>query len=200
MKKNPIFVFIGRGGAGKTTQMLKLERLGYQRLVTVTTRQKRAGEAEGVDYYFYDEDKFLADENIILKTESEGLRYGVSLKRLREVLQKNKSPMAQLNTAGAKLLENYVDPTQIKIIYLEIPKRESIKRMVKRGQKLSYIAKRVKADDDFVSAKILQSYKSEIFRIDGMQSEGKVFYELLKIINQCETQNTVVRYAQNYCR
>lgn len=200
MKKNPIFIFIGRGGAGKTTQMHKLEKLGYQRLVTATTRQKRAGEENGVDYYFYDEDKFLADTDIVLKTESEGLRYGVSLSKLYEAMQKDKSPIAQLNSTGVKMLENYVDPTQIKIIYLEISKQESIKRMVKRGQKLSYIAKRVKADDDFVSTKILQSYKSDVVRIDGMQSEGKVFFELLKIINQCETQNIMARYAQQYSR
>lgn len=72
--------------------------------------------------------------------------------------------------------------------------------MVKRGQKLSYIAKRVKADDDFVSTKILQSYKSDVILIDGMQSAGNVFYELLKIIDQCKTTNTMARYSQLYSR
>ena len=52
MKK--IVVLVGGSGSGKTTIAHELEKKGFRRLVTTTTRPKREGEVDQVDYFFVD--------------------------------------------------------------------------------------------------------------------------------------------------
>lgn len=42
-------ILIGKTGAGKTSIAKELEKLGYPRLITDTTRPMREGEKDGVD-------------------------------------------------------------------------------------------------------------------------------------------------------
>lgn len=188
MQKNPIFIFIGRGGSGKTTQMSQLEKLGYKRLVTVTTREKRSGETEGKDYYFYDQKRFWEDDDVVLKSRSQSICYGISLNKLHELLDTSEHNIVCLNTQGIKFLEQYLGAENTKIIYLDVNRQESIKRMQKRGQPLEYIAKRVRADDGMLSNKDLQSLKSQIFKVNGKQSPEKILFEVMNIIKNAENQ------------
>lgn len=60
--KSPLLILISApSGGGKTTlqQQLLLSRPGMTRVVTCTTRAPRAGERDGVDYYFLNADSFL---------------------------------------------------------------------------------------------------------------------------------------------
>lgn len=54
-------VLIGKTGAGKTSIAKELEKLGYPRLITDTTRPMREGEKDGVDYNFIDIEQFLSN-------------------------------------------------------------------------------------------------------------------------------------------
>ena len=48
----PLLVLCGKSGSGKTTTAMILQRkLGLKRVVTYTTRQKRKGEKDGIDYH-----------------------------------------------------------------------------------------------------------------------------------------------------
>ena len=61
MKKGFLFVISGPSAVGKTTvanELLKRE-IGLQRAITCTTRAKREGELDGVDYFFMTKDEFL---------------------------------------------------------------------------------------------------------------------------------------------
>jgi guanylate kinase len=60
--KTPLLILISApSGGGKTTvcQQLLAARPGMTRAVTCTTRAPRAGERDGVDYYFLNADSFL---------------------------------------------------------------------------------------------------------------------------------------------
>ena len=60
--KSPLLILISApSGGGKTTlcQQLLAARPGMMRAVTCTTRSPRAGERDGVDYYFLNADSFL---------------------------------------------------------------------------------------------------------------------------------------------
>lgn len=60
--KTPLLILISApSGGGKTTlcQQLLASRPGMTRVVTCTTRAPRAGEQDGVDYYFLNADSFL---------------------------------------------------------------------------------------------------------------------------------------------
>lgn len=58
-KKNYVFVLVAKFAAGKTTiAKLLEERYGLKRAVTCTTRKKREGEREGIDYYYVNDSEF----------------------------------------------------------------------------------------------------------------------------------------------
>ena len=49
---------IGKNGAGKTTLANFLYDFGFERNIGYTTRPKRSGEIDGIDYYFVAEKEF----------------------------------------------------------------------------------------------------------------------------------------------
>ena len=61
MKNDKIIIFCGPSGAGKTTIMRRFcEKYGdiYAKCISCTTRQKREGEEDKLDYYFLDKNEF----------------------------------------------------------------------------------------------------------------------------------------------
>jgi len=62
MGRGPLVILSGPSGSGKSTvveRLLATTRLPLRRAVTVTTRQQREGEREGVDYHFWTREHFL---------------------------------------------------------------------------------------------------------------------------------------------
>ena len=60
--KNPVLVVVGPSGVGKDTVMQKLFEKhpnSFKKGTTHTTRQKRPGEIEGVNYYYVTQEEFL---------------------------------------------------------------------------------------------------------------------------------------------
>lgn len=56
--KYPIVLF-GKTGSGKTSVAKAMEKLGIKRLISYTTRPKRSGKKDGVEYHFVSEDQFF---------------------------------------------------------------------------------------------------------------------------------------------
>ena len=54
-----IIILVGRTASGKTTLAKEFEDRGFKRIITYTTRIKRPGEIDGIDYHFVDEDRFF---------------------------------------------------------------------------------------------------------------------------------------------
>ena len=74
-----IVALIGASGSGKSTVEAEIERLGYKRIISYTTREMRPGEENNVDYHFVSKEQFqsLIDNNVLLEhTEYNGNMYG----------------------------------------------------------------------------------------------------------------------------
>src|SRR3970040_2052772 len=83
MTRGDIFVISAPSGSGKTTicRALLSRVEGLSLSVSCTTRERKPGERDGVDYYFVDEEKFgnMLNSNEFLETASVfGRRYGTS--------------------------------------------------------------------------------------------------------------------------
>ena len=103
-------VICAPSGAGKTTLIKRLmnEMPGFSFSVSCTTREPRAGEVEGRDYYFLRKDVFLArkQEGYFAEwAEVHGNFYGTPLARTEKLLVSGQDILFDIDVQGAAQLK-----------------------------------------------------------------------------------------------
>ncbi len=129
-----IFVFMGPSGTGKST-LQKL--LGYNSIVTWTSRLPRVGEVDGVHYHFANREEILNmyKEGLLLEyTEYNGNIYGMALKSIEELINTKSHASIVVDVNGAKKLKDRF-PKSILIIGVIAPYEECKERLMDRGDK-----------------------------------------------------------------
>lgn len=109
MQKGAILVLSGPSGAGKSTIInAASSQIGeYYFSISTTTRQPRAGEKHGVDYYFVSKENFEEDiqaGNFLEYAEVHGNYYGTSLKPVHEALNEGKLVIFDIDIQGHRLV------------------------------------------------------------------------------------------------
>jgi guanylate kinase len=104
-----IFVLSGPPGAGKSTIAARVRAempdLAYS--VSLTTRQPRPGEQDGVDYHFVDREEFarrIAAGEMAEYEEIFGNLYGTSEKVIRQALEQGRDLFLDTDVNGAEQL------------------------------------------------------------------------------------------------
>jgi guanylate kinase len=110
----PVFVVTGPSGAGKGTLIqLVLPRFPDLALaVSATTRARRPGEQDGVDYWFLDREEFdrRAEAGEFLEwVDFVGNRYGTLRSEIDRLRASGKAPLLELETEGAKRVKRRID-------------------------------------------------------------------------------------------
>ena len=133
---NEIIVLLGQSAVGKDTLAKKLNRMGYEYVISTTTRPMRTGESERNPYIFTDNQTFekLINNNELIEyreyksANGELWYYGVEIKEI----DKTKSYVAVLDPVG---LEGFKDffPKNVISIYLDASENIRKKRCIERG-------------------------------------------------------------------
>lgn len=100
----------GPSCAGKTTLEARLEEMGALRAVSCTTLAPRAGERDGVDYYFLSVNKFLTMKHCEMFVESAKFGehyYGLSTSELARLHMKGDHVVVVCEPQGTKQIRNY---------------------------------------------------------------------------------------------
>ena len=155
-----LLVVSGPSGAGKGTicSMLReqLPDLGYS--ISVTTRQPRVGEVDGVNYFFKTVDQvkeMIAREEFLEYAEVYGNYYGTPRKYVMDLLASGKDVLLEIDIQGALQVKEhfpegvfvFIVPPSLDELYQRIYKRgtdtaEVIeRRMASAAGELSYAAK-----------------------------------------------------------
>ena len=105
MTRGDIFVISAPSGSGKTTicRALVSRVEGLSLAVSCTTRERKPGERDGVDYYFVDEEKFgkMLNSNEFLESASVyGSRYGTSRGRVEVIVSKGLDAVLEIDVQG----------------------------------------------------------------------------------------------------
>lgn len=120
--KNKLILLTGPSGVGKTTvaQSLLKELPNLERVVTITTREPRPNEKNGVDYYFISRDEFenrIKNGQMFEYDEHYGYFYGNSREELEKIWAKNKIALMVLDLSGVKtVLKTFPKATSIFLI------------------------------------------------------------------------------------
>jgi guanylate kinase len=142
-ENNVLFILSGPSGVGKSTVGISLinflGRDKIRRVVTTTTRPPRAGEVDGVDYFFVSKEKFFSSikDGVFLeyaKTNDE--YYGSSMSDIMSTLESDVDALLTIDVKGVeqilKVRENI--PFKIVTIFLFLEDFDELReRIENRG-------------------------------------------------------------------
>lgn len=118
-----VVVLAGPSGSGKNAVIREVMKRypKCERLVTATTRRMRPGEVDGVDYYFFSQERFDAERaagNIPEHRFVAALNtyYGTYLPDLDKRIKKGNIIFAQVDIEGARLLKERYNAVTIFIM------------------------------------------------------------------------------------
>lgn len=107
MKKGTFFVLSGPSGSGKGTVLKvvlrKSDRIVYS--VSATSRSPRAGEVDGVNYYFKSREEFetlIKADAFIEYTETYGNYYGTLKSEVEKAIENGKNIILEIDPVGAR--------------------------------------------------------------------------------------------------
>ncbi len=137
MKKGILIVISGFSGAGKGTLIKKLLQTydNYALSISMTTRQPREGERDGVEYFFRNKEQFeqtIAENGLIEYACYCGNYYGTPRAYVEEQLQSGKDVILEIEIQGAlKIKEQF--PESLLMFVTPPSAAELERRLVGRG-------------------------------------------------------------------
>ena len=133
-----LIVLSGPSGVGKGTvrkAIFESDDNDFQYSISMTTRQMRPGEVDGVDYFFRSKEEFeelIAKGEMLEYAEYVGNYYGTPLSYVEETLAQGKDVFLEIEVQGAKQVKEKV-PDGV-FIFLTPPDLEELRsRIVGRG-------------------------------------------------------------------
>ena len=138
MKRGLLIILSGPSGVGKGTvreQLFKEESLNLAYSISMTTRYKRPGEREGIDYFFVDVDTFkkkIEQGELLEYAQFVGNYYGTPKAYVDQLLDEGKNVVLEIEVQGAlQVMKKVPDALTI---FLVPPSMEELERRI-RGRK-----------------------------------------------------------------
>jgi guanylate kinase len=138
MSKGTLYTLSAPSGAGKTSLVKALVESSDDILVSVshTTRAKRPGEVDGVNYHFCDQAQFkamLADDAFLEHAEVFGNFYGTSKQWVQDTLASGKDVILEIDWQGAQQVGKLLPDTVA--VFILPPSQQALReRLDNRGQ------------------------------------------------------------------
>jgi len=135
--EKPVLVVIsGPSGVGKDVTIKRMQELGYPFyfVVTTTTRPKRVGEEDGVDYFFVSKGEFaqmIEEDELLEHAVVYGDYKGIPKAKVREALGSGQDVIMRIDVQGAATIRRIV-PEAIFIYISAQSEAELVERLRQR--------------------------------------------------------------------
>ena len=129
-----LVVLSGPSGVGKDAVLTKMKKLGrpFHYIITATTRPKRAGEKNGVDYYFLSGKEFqqMIDKHQFLEWANVyDNYYGVPKNEINVALRKGVDAIVKVDVQGAATIKEILP--QAVFIFLMPPSLDELEKRLR---------------------------------------------------------------------
>ena len=145
-----VIVLSGRSGVGKDAVLDMLKAVGttWHFVVTATTRSRRPGEKDGVDYIFLDQAEFhemVGRGDFLEYAQVYGNWYGVPVKQVNDALGSGLDVFIKADVQGAETIKKLMP--QAIFIFLMPPSLEELERRLRerKTDTTQDIERRIKA-------------------------------------------------------
>jgi len=137
-RRGLLIVLSSPSGAGKTTiSRLLLEADAEVTMsISATTRPKRPGEVEGVDYHFVDEaefDRLIGASEFVEWAPVFGYRYGTPKAPVKDALREGRDILFDIDWQGTQQLHSAMGEDLVRIFILPPSMTELERRLRERG-------------------------------------------------------------------
>ncbi|MEZ8991028.1 guanylate kinase [Vibrio breoganii] len=115
-----LLLVAGVGGSGKSTFSLVLDRFGFKRAVTSTSRPMRPGEKDGRDYHFVEKSALMAKSTrgeLVESAEVRGHLYGMDVQSLTALFAQSDTVYAIVDPQGVRSYQwRYSNDANIRVV------------------------------------------------------------------------------------
>lgn len=162
-----LIVLSGPSGVGKGTvrkELFSQANTNYEYSISMTTRNPREGEVDGVDYFFKSRaefEKLIEQGGLLEHAEFVGNYYGTPLAYVNETLDAGRDVFLEIEVQGAKQIREKAPDALF--IFLAPPSLSELKsRLVGRGTETAdVIAKRIATAEEELEMMSLYDYVVE---------------------------------------
>lgn len=136
-----MIVIVGESGCGKSSVAKELEKYGYHRIITYTTRPKRENEIDGVDYHFISNKFFYrmnARHEFAETATYRGWNYGSAAKDYDD------KGVIVLTPKGLRSVVN--SGLNVSSFYINVPRRDRLIKLLERGDDIEECYRRSLSD------------------------------------------------------
>lgn len=186
MKKGSIIIISGPSGVGKKTiidQFIHNDELNLCYSVSMTTREPREGEVNGVDYYFVTNDEFneaIKNNKLLEWAEFATNKYGTPIERLYEKINEGKNVILEIEVVGAMDVMAKLDENEYFSIFIVPPSIDELKRrlVTRNTESIEKINKRIERAK--VEITTTRNYDYVVLNDDATRAAN----EIIKIIKK----------------
>ena len=184
-----IIALVGESGAGKSLIERKLcEKLGYEKMISCTTRQQRVGEVNGKDYHFIDNETFKETLARGLFAEYEEYSQGRFYGTLKSDFETSTNKVTVLTPNGLRQLKRNCNMDNIVTIFVTANLGTRVKRYIDRCgvDKFSF------SDKDEISSRVERDFGMFL----GIRDE----VDLVVTNNEGTDINDIIQEIINYVK
>lgn len=184
-----LLVICGKMCSGKDTVVKRLINKGYKKVVTYTTRPKRRGETDGIDYHFISEEEFKRriQDGFFLEyrtrkvTSGDTWYYGSAKQDVFKIRDDQKKVIILSPSGVDKMYEIKRDKAvKFRVVYLKCNDATIKLRAKRRGDNKQETIKRIEAEG--IDFSVMDIFAQKIIWNDEGTEVGDVVREVLDYI------------------
>lgn len=183
-----LIVLSGPSGVGKDAALEGLRALDrpWHTIVTATTRPRRPGETDGVEYIFLEHDKFqsmIEHEELLEYAEVYGNWYGVPKQQVRDALAKGLDTVLKVDVQGAATIKKLV-PDAV-FVFLAPSSMDELRRRLSLRATESAMELETRTNIAWEEMEHLRDFDYEVVNRDGSLDEAVARIDAIIQAEQC---------------